>query len=120
MEYKNSPMRTSFKDAIIDQLAEEVGIPADVVNKVIKFQGEDILAHMKIVDEIEVSGWGKFFISKNKTKKKLKRDELILQRIKDKTERENLGDFYAPHIESTSKNIAYYSEVIERLEAKTK
>lgn len=57
------------KEVLIKQLAASMELPEDVIFKVISFQGEDALKAVKVHDEVEFSGFGKFYLSQTKLKK---------------------------------------------------
>lgn len=48
-----------------------MGLPEDWISKVISHQGEDGLKAVKLHDEVEFSGFGKFYMSQVKLKKKI-------------------------------------------------
>jgi len=56
------------KDTLIKQVSENLGISEDIIFKVVAFQGEDALKAVKIHNEIEFSGFGKFYLSQRKLK----------------------------------------------------
>lgn len=59
------------KEVLIKQVATAMELPEDTVFKVIAFQGEDALKAVKIHDELEFSGFGKFYLSQTKLKRYL-------------------------------------------------
>jgi nucleoid DNA-binding protein len=63
------PSNMSVKDYIITQVAEDLKQPQDLVEKVIAFQGEDLLWAFKNSKNIEISGFGKFTMSPHKVKR---------------------------------------------------
>lgn len=77
----------SLRDTLIKQSAEATDLPEDTVFKIITFQGEDALKAVKVVHELEFSGFGKFLLSQTKLKRKLKVLELTIEKHKG-TEKE--------------------------------
>ena len=73
-----------IKDVLITKTAIKLLKPEQVIEKVIAFQFKDAMAHTKIANEVEISGFGKFYVSKVKVKRKLK----ILGMALDKVNRE--------------------------------
>ena len=67
-----------MKDKLILKVAEQCDLSQDIVHRIISFQGEDALKHIKIVHELEFSGFGKFLLSQHKVKRKIKKLEDII------------------------------------------
>jgi len=44
----------------------DIGFPVDVIEKVIAFQGDDMLRAAKLYSEIEISGIGLLYVAKGK------------------------------------------------------
>lgn len=61
------------KDYFVDQTAEYLSLPRDLVNAVISFQGEDAAKAAHRCNEIEFSGLGKFILSKHRLGKYITR-----------------------------------------------
>jgi hypothetical protein len=53
-------------------MVEEGLYERDVIEKIILFQGKDLLKAVKECQSIEISGFGKLIMSQNKLKKKIK------------------------------------------------
>ena len=71
-------MKLVIKDSLIEQVAEELGHPIDTIEKVIAFQGKEMLQAVKEYNEIEVSGFGTFYVSQNKVNKHISRVEGVI------------------------------------------
>lgn len=69
----------SIKESLISKISEDLEISQVDLEKIIAFQGEDALSSVRIVKEIEFSGFGKFLINKNKVKNKIKVKERTIQ-----------------------------------------
>ena len=48
-------MKLVIKDVLIEQVTEELGHPIDTVEKVIAFQGKEMLQAVKDYNEVDVS-----------------------------------------------------------------
>lgn len=57
-------------------------ISEDIISKVIAFQGEDSLKAVKQYDEVEFSGFGKFYLSETKLHKALTNYQKALDRMR--------------------------------------
>lgn len=73
-------MKLVIKDVLIEQVAEELGHPIDTVEKVIAFQGKEMLQAVKDYNEVEVSGFGTFYVSQNKVKKQIANIERAIEK----------------------------------------
>lgn len=65
----DKPINQSVKDFVISN----INYPKEVVEKVIAFQGEDILRAVKEYSQIEISGLGLLFVAKGKLNKRIDR-----------------------------------------------
>jgi nucleoid DNA-binding protein len=72
-------MARNIKEAICQDIAKELEIDIELVNKVIQFQGEDALRAVKEFKEVEFSGFGKFLLSQTKLGNRIKKLEDISQ-----------------------------------------
>lgn len=70
-------MARNLKEAICQDIAKELEIDIELVNKVIQFQGEDALRAVKEFKEVEFSGFGKFLLSQNKLLNRITKLEKI-------------------------------------------
>lgn len=91
-----------IKDKLISQVAEQMELPEELVAKVVAFQGEDAAKAAHEHNEIEFSGFGKFFLSIPKTKRKIMHMENKLERGEVKEEE---LERYINHIEVLKKKI---------------
>ena len=66
-------MSTTVKEFLIRKVEEQTTFPMDVIEKVISFQGEDIIKSIDKVTQIEISGFGVLFISKKKLQNRIER-----------------------------------------------
>ena len=73
---------SSIKDDLIGQLALSMELSEDIISKIVSFQGEDALKAVKLHDEIEFSGFGKFYLSQTKLKKRLSAYERAIEKRK--------------------------------------
>ena len=71
---------TSVKDLLIAKVAEQTSFPMDIIEKVVSFQGEDILKSLEKCSQVEISGFGVLFVSKGKLKNRIKKYNDILDR----------------------------------------
>lgn len=115
MNYNTKIASKSIKEYIMEQLSEEVGIEMDIIAKVIAFQGDDVLENMKLVDDVEISGFGNFFISKNKARGRIRKQKAW---IRKEVEKAAVNETYIPRTGNIEENIQYLQAVIERIEEK--
>lgn len=70
----------AVKEELIKKVAADLELSEDIVSEIISFQGQDALEYVKIVQELEFSGFGKFLLSQSKLRKKIKKyKEIELQ-----------------------------------------
>lgn len=62
----------NIREALTKKVAGDTDVSVDVVHNIISFQGEDALKNVKIVHELEFSGFGKFLLSQTKLKNKIR------------------------------------------------
>ena len=74
----------SVKDEIIATM--DIGYPIDVIEKVIAFQGEDMLKATKLYSEIEISGIGLLYVAQGKLKNRIASTEKSLATCQKKFE----------------------------------
>jgi len=93
-----------LKDSLTEQVAEHMELPLELIEAVIKHQGEDAAQAVKIHNEIEFSGLGKFFLSLPRTKRRLFHTEKKLQegRVKEEDKEK-----YLKHIEELKRRIGH-------------
>lgn len=78
---KNNIPYEKVKDVLITRTAIKTLKPEQIVEKVISFQFRDAREHTRMVDEIEISGFGKFIRSKAKTARKLNKLNAAKERL---------------------------------------
>jgi len=61
-----------LKDELMEGVAKQMELPLEMVQAIIKFQGEDAAKAAHKHNEIEFSGFGKFLISKRRLNDKIK------------------------------------------------
>ncbi len=88
MELK--PNSLSLRDHLISIIAEQLELPRDIVRAVIGFQGEDAAKNAHSLNQIEFSGFGKFVLSQNKLRNKIKAVEDKILRLPEGEEKERL------------------------------
>jgi nucleoid DNA-binding protein len=71
----------SLKEFLIEKTAEELSQPPLLVTDVLRWVFKDVTKAVKIYEEIEISGWGKFLISQNKLRKRIQRMEQMKGRM---------------------------------------
>ena len=59
----------NLKDKLVTQVSEELGMEESLVDKIICWVYKDTVKATKLHNEIEMNGFGKFFISLNKLNK---------------------------------------------------
>lgn len=59
------------KDVLVTRVAIKLLKPEHIVDRVINFQFKDAVMHTKVDNEVEISGFGKFYASPAKMKKRL-------------------------------------------------
>jgi len=64
---------TTIKELIIDNIVENSNYSKDVIEKVVAFQGEDMLKAFKLHRQVEISGFGMLFVAKGKVQKRIDR-----------------------------------------------
>jgi len=76
------------KEYFIEQVASQMDLSEDLVSKIVNFQGEDALKAVKKHAEVEFSGFGIFYLSQTKLKKRINKINRILEHLdkKEKTE----------------------------------
>lgn len=75
--------REKVHDLLVKKTAIRTLTPESVVEKIISFQGKDASKYVRSVNQVELSGFGKFMRSQNKTKKKIDSMEKNLERMKN-------------------------------------
>jgi len=90
------PPNVPLKDFLIQETAEQMELPLELVKDIISFQGEDASKAAHTYNEIEFSGFGKFLISQYRTKKKIEKMQNKLERGEV---REEQKERYLLHIE---------------------
>lgn len=71
----------SIKESLISKISEDLEMNQADLEKIIAFQGEDALNNVRVVSEIEFSGFGKFLVNKNKVKNKIEKKERIIKAL---------------------------------------
>lgn len=79
---------TNIKDKLVSQIAEDLKQPEYVVDKVISHQFKHANQSMRQYSEIEISGFGTFFQSQAKIKRRIEKLEPIRDILQAKTEEE--------------------------------
>lgn len=68
-------------DVLITKTAIKTLKPEYIVEKVVNFQFKDAVSAMKTHNEVEISGFGKFYISQSKLRKRIKNSEDIISTL---------------------------------------
>lgn len=109
--------RDKVRDVLITKTAIKTLKPEQVVDRVIAFQFKDARDHTKIVDEIEISGFGKFYRSVPKTRKKLeglkKAFNILSASLEDITKTEEQKEHIQYKLENMSNTIKFLEAKIE-------
>lgn len=71
----------SLKDRMVEKTAGELEIDESLVDNVISWSYKKAKEAAHIHKQIELSGWGKLLVSKNKTNKRIQMLELLLERL---------------------------------------
>jgi len=104
------PANMSIKDWLIKGMVGELNYPQDLIEKVIAFQGEDMLRAVKMYKEIEISGFGSIFIAKGKLNSHLNRSKTSIEKLRAKLETatEEEKPLLETKIEAQLENIKFY------------
>src|SRR5271167_2883740 len=70
-----------LRDVLITRTAIKTLQSEKVVEKVISFQFRDANEAIKLCNQVEISGFGKFISSRSKMRKKLRKMEVIIIRL---------------------------------------
>ena len=76
---------TTVKEVIIKDMLEKTLFNRDTIEKVIAFQGEDLLKAFKEHSQVEISGFGVFNVAKGKVQKRIDRYTNWLEGDKPRT-----------------------------------
>lgn len=107
-----------IKDALILKTAEQLGISPAVVDKVVMNQFKQANKAMKENKEVEISGFGKFLLSKTKINRRITKTEVIKERL------ENLLSKASTHeevvkintrLDGCITNLSFYKNKLESL-----
>lgn len=102
------------KTAIINLQSESV------VEKVISFQFKEAIQMLKIVHEVELSGFGKFMISQSKLKKRINKVELAITNVSNLLIQETTSEEKKKDLERKLRDsnvvLAYLKSKINRYE----
>ena len=74
--------QSTIKSFLMEKVREQTSFSSDIIEKVISFQGEDILNAVKESNQIEISGFGLLFISKSKLRKRISRYSDKLEKVR--------------------------------------
>lgn len=111
------PKNLELHDFLIRKTAVKLMIDETIVDKVISNEKKSINKAFKTYSEVEISGFGKFFISQVKTRKKLVTLNNILTALQKKHVATPLGEEVNPDIiikiEFTHKEIAHYESKLK-------
>lgn len=77
-----------IKDQVMEQVSKDLQFPLDVVEKVIGWSYKKAAEATKMYDEIEVSGFSKFQLSKAKVKRRIKTLERMEKHLENNPEKE--------------------------------
>jgi nucleoid DNA-binding protein len=99
-----------MQDVLLTKTAIKTLKPLQIVERVIAFQFKDAREATRIVDEVEISGFGKFSRSRKRTKDKLKSLNQALQRMQE--------DYDSGVLSDERMNILKDKETIQFLEGK--
>ena len=105
----------NIKDKLIEQVATELRQPEDWVDKIITHQFKQAAEAMKIFNEVEISGFGKFLQSQSKLKRRILSHEEVREKMKQKllTLPEADQPAYQLKVESISRELDYYYQRIK-------
>lgn len=84
--------------------------PRDVIEKVIAFQGEDMLNAVKNYSQIEISGFGLLYVAKGKVKKRIEKCEKGIQTILSQATEDN--------VQVTEEKLTYIKNKLDYLKSK--
>lgn len=62
---------TTIKDMLIAKVVEQTSFDIDIIEKVVSFQGEDLIKSLNKCSQVEISGFGVLFVSKTKLKNRM-------------------------------------------------
>jgi|SRR6476620_9810417 len=71
------------KDVLVTKTAIKLLKPENVVEAIVNFQFKDAIAHIRETNEVEISGFGKFYISPAKAKRRLERLYTSLNKVNE-------------------------------------
>jgi hypothetical protein len=71
-------------DVFIARTAITTRTSSDIVEKIVTFQFKDLLKALRTVSTVEISGFGRMYISQAKLKKRIERDYLNRSYLQDK------------------------------------
>lgn len=74
---------SGVRDYLIDEIIKESSYSRDLVEKVVSFQGEDILKAVKNHSQVEISGFGLLYVAKGKLQKRIDRYSTFLEKNPD-------------------------------------
>lgn len=99
---------TNIKDQLVSQVAEDLKQPEYVVDKVISHQFKHANQSMKLYKEIEISGFGTFFQSPSKIKRRIEKLEPIRDILQAKTEEELQTNNYQKKLSGILSDLQFY------------
>lgn len=99
---------TNIKDNIISQVAEELKQPEHVVDRVVSHQFKHANQSMRQYSEIEISGFGTFFQSNAKIKRRINKLEPIRDVLQKKTEEELQVHNYQKKLSNILLDLEFY------------
>lgn len=73
----------TIKDHLIDDIQVTTDYPRELIEKVVAFQGEDILKAVKENSQVEISGFGLLYVAKGKLQKRIDRYTKFLDKNPD-------------------------------------
>lgn len=99
---------TNIRDQIVAQIAEDLKQPENVVDKVISHQFKHANKSMREHAEIEISGFGTFFQSQTKIKRRIAKLEPIRDILQAKTEEELQTHNYHKKLSNILLDLEFY------------
>jgi nucleoid DNA-binding protein len=99
---------TNIKDQLVQQVAEDLKQPENVVDKVITHQFKHANQAMKLYSQVEISGFGKFEQSQAKIKRRIQKKEEIRDALQKKTPEELLTNNYQRKLSGVLAELEFY------------
>lgn len=102
--------KDKIKERMVTKTAIAMLLDPEIVEKVVDFQFKNALQAVKIHNEVEFVGFGKFILREYKVKKRIVNLEKGIQRVKDQldaTTSENRINYLSTKLNGMSEQLAY-------------